>query len=456
MNADPAAGLPQRLSRFLVERRAAGDWPQRLVVGFSAGLDSSVLLDVLAALPVGQCPPLHAIHVHHGLQAGADAWAEQARRFADARQIPLEIVRVRVADGASLEAQARAARRQAWRERLQAGDALILAHHRDDQVETVLFRLARGTGIDGLAAMRPVSRPADLPAPVWRPLLATSRAELVAYAQARKLTWVDDPSNTDPHYRRNWLRHQLLPGFRAAMPSLDPAVARLADQAAEASALLAELAEVDRQRLVGLDHSLDLTGLAALSSARQRLLLRHWLDGLGLPRPDSRVLAQALTDLLTARPDADPVVRWPGAELRRYRHWLYALPPQAALPADWSAVWASSAAIDLPTGARLLVIPVLGEGLSQARVQGRALQWRARQGGERLRPVGQTHHRPLKLLYQEAGVPPWQREAWPLLWCGDELVAVPGLWLADGWQAGAGESGWDLRVAPASETAAPR
>lgn len=448
MNADPVAGLRQRLSAFLAERRAAADWPERLVVGFSAGLDSSVLLDALAALPAEQRPPLWAVHVHHGLQAGADAWAAQAQAFAAARQVPIDILRITVPIGASLEAQARQARRQAWREVLQAGDALILAHHRDDQVETVLFRLARGTGIDGLAAMRPVSRPDDLAVPVWRPLLGTTRAELEAYARARGLSWIDDPSNTDPRYRRNWLRHELLPGFRAAMPSLDSAVARLADQAAEASELLVELAEVDRLRLVAADQSLALAGLRALSPARQRLLLRHWLGQRGLPLPDSRVLARALVDLLTLRADAEPVVCWPGAELRRYRDRLHALPPQIPLPPAWAVRWTPPAPLRLPTGAELRAVSTVGQGLAPARLQGRELSLRAREGGERLRPQGQARHRPLKLLFQEAGIPPWQREAQPLLWCEEELVAVPGLWLAEGWQAVPGEPGWDLVLTP--------
>lgn len=456
MTTDPVADLQLRLSRFLAERRATGDWPQRLVVGFSAGLDSSVLLDALTALPPGQCPPVLAVHVHHGLQAGADAWAEQAQRFATARDVPIDVRRITVPAGASLEAQAREARRQAWREHLRPGDALVLAHHRDDQVETVLFRLARGTGIDGLAAMRPVSRPADLAVPVWRPLLGSARAELEAYAQARGLSWVDDPSNADRQYRRNWLRHELLPGFRAAMPSLDAAATRLADQAAEASELLAELAQGDLQRLTAPDQSLSLVGVRALSPARQRLLVRHWLADRGLPLPDSRVLARALTDLLTLREDAEPVVCWPGAELRRYRDRLYALSPQNPLPPSWSAPWMPPMPLRLPTGADLLTRPVVGQGLAQVRLQGRELSLRGRAGGERLRPQGQAHHRLLKLLFQEAGIPPWQREAQPLLWCGDELVAVPGYWLAEGWQAAPGEPGWQLALVSAGRGAASR
>lgn len=252
-------------------------------IAFSGGLDSSVLLHLLADWARHEdLPPLSAIHVHHGLQPAADAWPEYCAQFCARLDIPLEVVRVQVAPGASLEQAARRVRYAAFAERLGSGEVLLGAQHRDDQAETLLLRLLRGAGVRGLAAM-PASRPLGQGSLV-RPLIDCSRAELQAYAQSHGLAWVEDPSNADERFSRNFLRRQVMPLLAERWPQMTASLARSASHLSEAQQLLDELAEMDLLAARGVCAlpwlplpSLDLSAVTALSDARQRNLLRHWL-----------------------------------------------------------------------------------------------------------------------------------------------------------------------------------
>lgn len=411
--------LELRLRQALQPWRAAPAWR----VAFSGGLDSSVLLHLLADWARREgLPPISAIHVHHGLQPAANAWPAHCASVCEQLNIPLDVARVQVTPGASLEQAARRARYQAFSEQLSAGDVLLSAQHRDDQAETLLFRVLRGAGVRGLAAM-PASRPLGQGSLV-RPLLDCSRAELQAYAQSHGLAWIEDPSNADERFSRNFLRRQVMPLLAERWPQASNSLARSASHLSEAQQLLDELAEMDLLGARGVTAcpwlplpSLDLSAVTALSDARQRNLLRHWLAPLSR-MPDSDHWA-GWCDLRDAGLDAAPVWRLADGELHRADGRLWWLSGEWLQPLD---------AIDLPCGAFPESVELPGNGrvhLLGELPQGR---WhlRYRQGGESLQVPGRGR-RDLKRLLNELRVPAFVRPRLPLLFDGDELVAVANL-----------------------------
>lgn len=392
-------------------------------VAYSGGLDSTVLLHLLARLRERHAlPPITAIHIHHGLQAVADSWVTLCRAQCDALGVGLLVRHVRVGEGASLERAAREARYAAFSAVLGEGEMLLTAQHRDDQAETLLLRLLRGSGVRGLAAM-PVSRPLGA-GQLVRPLLGVSRGELEAWARCEKLAWVEDPSNQDTRLSRNFLRHEILPRLLQYWPSAVTVLARDAEQLAEADGLLGELAELDLTAASTPAEpswltlpSLALAPLRELSAARQRNALRYWLRDLTLP-PEREHWAgwEALRD---AGEDAAPLWRLAGGELRRAggRLWW--------LSGDWLRVPPSGA---LAWGDPLqpLVLPGNGRVWLEGALPVPGLQIRYRLGGEVLALAGRGH-RDLKRVLQELGVPAFVRGRLPLLYAGERLLAVANL-----------------------------
>lgn len=409
----------QTLREFLQEQLPQASGVKRLVVGLSGGLDSSVLLHALHAVAPEFALPLRAVHVHHGLSPNADAWAAAVEKLCATLRVPLEVRRVRVAEGASREAEARAARYAAFAASLADDEALLLAQHCDDQAETFLFRLLRGAGVTGLGAMR---RSRTLPGrslPQWRPFLPLPRKALLAYAQAHALNWTDDESNQDTRYDRNYLRLEILPRLEARWPAVRETLAATALRLQEADELLQELAAGLAALAIDAEQRLSIPALQQLAPPRQKLLLRYWLQRQGFVVPNAAVLNLILGQVVTARDDAMPELRWTGCELRRYRDRLYALPPLTVIPKGWERYWDGAAPLLLPDGQLLLQ-----EGNASASASWRV---RYRRGGERLRLAPDGPSRELKTLLQETGVPPWQRERLPLVFAGEELVAVAGI-----------------------------
>jgi tRNA(Ile)-lysidine synthase len=416
--------IEDRLTRALAGLRGVAT----LLVAYSGGLDSTVLLYALSRLRLGLA--LEAVHVHHGLQGEADAWVRACERTCLALGVPLRVLEVdaRAAPGESPEAGARRARYRALGGIMDVQACLVTAHHQDDQAETLLLQLLRGAGPAGLAAMPVIARLGA----GWhaRPLLGCSRQELRDYARRHGLGWVEDASNLDVAYTRNYLRQRVFPVFTQRWPSASRTLARAARHQAEAVELLAELAEQDRQGAAGTrPGTLSLRALRGLSPARQANLLRHWIRGLGLPVPDTRQLAQVRAQTLGAHAGRSPCVRWAGAELRRYRDDLHAMAPLP--PHDPAMVlrWDPSAPLPIPhLGLELRGGDLMRLGVAIPR-QGLTVGFR--RGGERCRPAAAPHHRSLKTLFQEAGVPPWERERIPLIYADGRLVAVMGHWACD-------------------------
>jgi len=412
----------------LGELEATAGEPSRYVVAFSGGLDSTVLLHALKPLADRRGIALGAIHVDHGLQQDSGDWRRHCEATATALGIDCRSLRVTVQleSGKGPEASAREARYTALHAELGTGDWLLSAHHREDQAETLLLNLVRGTGPAGIAGIGQLRRFG----PGWlvRPLIGVDRSALEDYANKQQIEWIDDPSNADRRFDRNFLRHDVLPRLKSRWPDISARLQRSALNASEASQLLADLAALDLEALGGRAERLPIDGLATLAAARQRNVIRYALRKLGLSTPTAIQLGRVLNELIPARADAQPLVSWPGAAVRRYRNGIYLLPERLeAAPVSGDVTqWP----LELGRGlGRLKLEPGAETGLSEALLE-RGLRLSFRKGGEEFRPYGHTHTRKLKKLLQEEGVVPWMRDRVPLLYAGEEIVAVGDLWIA--------------------------
>ncbi|MFJ3369295.1 tRNA lysidine(34) synthetase TilS [Pseudomonas sp. NPDC086251] len=430
--------LPARVLLNLSPWRDAKTWR----IAFSGGLDSTVLLHLLAHLAKTQSlPALSAIHVHHGLQAAADAWPDHCQSVCDDLGVPLQVVRVQVQPGASLERAARDARYGAFIEATQSNDVLLTGQHRDDQAETLLFRLLRGAGVRGLAGM-PRQRPLGQ-GQLLRPLLDVTRAELETYATEHQLSWIEDPSNQDRQFSRNYLRHQVLPALTERWPQAVVTIARSAAHLSEAQGLLDELAQIDlaQARTVGeFDWlglpSLELTYLVTLSAARQRNALSHWLEPL-TRLPDSDHWS-GWEDLRDATGDARPIWRLADGELHRAGGRLWWLSGGWLNTPPAAGTWAvPSRSLTLPDNGVLTLTGQIPDG---------PLRIRYREGGE-IMALPDRGHRDLKRLLNERGVPGFARGRLPLLYRGEQLLAVANL----RGLSGSVQDGWHLHWQPPTE-----
>ena len=435
----------------------------RLVVGLSGGVDSVVLLDCLRRVARSLRLRVSALHVNHQLSPNAARWAAFCRRLCRDRGIAFESVKVRVRRGDSLEAAARSQRYAAYAN--QDCEYVVLAHHRDDQVETLLLQLLRGAGVKGLAAM-PLVRKAEgrrqkaeetknkpghpssfiLHPSILRPLLDVTRQEILSYANTRKLKWVEDESNLDLHFNRNFVRREVLPVIARRFPAYRATIARAARHLGETSGLLDELAAADMARQVE-EGGLALAALRRLSPARARNLLRYFLASRGATMPDAARLDEALRQSLSAKQDARVQFELGDHELHRFRDRLHVVPRVPPVHREYARRWRGESRLDLrELGGVLDMVPSRGRGVSLERLRGRAVTIRVRRGGERLRPDRRRPRRSLKNLLRETRVPPWQRERLPLIFCGEELVWVPELGADCAFRATRGEAalhpGW--------------
>lgn len=412
----------------------------RLTLALSGGLDSVVLFHALQTLRTRHPFELRALHVHHGLSPNAEAWVNFCEQLCASHTVELTVHRVNIArnDPAGIEAAARRERRHIFAA-LDA-DYLLTAHHQNDQAETLLLQLLRGAGPKGLAAMAEMQRHLGWRAAHLRPLLNQGRAELWRYAQTHGLTWVEDESNLDPHYRRNALRQQVLPLLATHFPGTSATLARAAVLQADAAELQDDLARLDAQTAIN-DDRLDCAALADLSAPRARNLLRHFIEWRGWAMPNARRLNEALHQLLDARQDACVCVNLGEGELRRFRGGAFLVSSRA--PAVQAPlVWRGESAIELDAiGLRVAFTPALGSGLKRAVLESGHVELRLRQGSEHIRLVPAGPHRTLKNVLQESAIPPWERDRLPLLLCDGHLVWASGIGFDVDYLAEAGEPG---------------
>ena len=410
-------------------------------VGLSGGLDSSCLLHLLSRLD--DIPPLAAIHIDHQLDSSSADWSQHCEQYCAALGIEYVSRRVEVeVTGAGPEAAARSARYAAFEEVLGEGELLLLAHHADDQVETFFLRLLRGAGTQGLTGM-PLSRPLG-EATLLRPLLHLPRSELEAYAREQGLSWIEDGSNSDQTFDRNYLRHTVLPRLEERWPayrrSVEQSMGAMADAEIDLEQEKRPLLELARGEYFG-EPVLDLNVLQQASAQTLCWVLRAWLRDQGAPLPGRARLEEFVRQLQTSDPERAPDLALEGSCLQRYQQRLHLHRAPKAVQGEWQ----------IEPDAEL-VIPGLGNMRMEKVAEGglklpKAGHWRVclRQGGERCQPLGRAHSQSLKKLLQEYAVPPWWRHSLPLLYAGDELSAVADLWICEGQQVDAGEAGYRLR-----------
>lgn len=401
---------------------------QRWVVGFSGGLDSTVLLHSLHVAFPDQ--PISAFHINHGLHELSDDWQIQCRQFC--QSINVEFIHGHAegkpAQGDSIESWAREQRYAQFSNYLNKNDVLILAHHQNDQVETVLLRLLRGAGVHGLAAMRDVRSLNDIP--LIRPLLTTNRKSLERYAQSEKLNWIKDPSNEDQQFDRNFLRQKILPDLEKRWIGLSKTITRSARLQQEAAELLDELALqdlqiVDQKNITQQNDSLALNLLSALSLPRQRNVIRFWIRQNGFQVPSERRIESILDVMQKAAPDKNPIVKWTGVIVRRYRDRMY-ISTDSDIP-DFDDVMQREFKNEMHFQQGSLFTEKVSDGSGLDISIHQLLTLRSRQGGERIHLRGREHSQSVKSLYQAHAVPPWLRSKIPLIYLGEELIAIPNI-----------------------------
>lgn len=437
-----SSDLPERVADALTPVLPAGS---SILVGLSGGVDSVVLLHLLTQLSPRHAWHISALHVHHGISPYADAWAAFCATLCDKLSVPLQTERVNIAPlrEMGIEAAARHLRHEALLR--QSVQFIALAHHQDDQAETLLLQLLRGAGVKGAAAMPLFKGIPGKPALV-RPLLDVSRAELLAYATEHGLQWVEDESNADDGYPRNFLRHRVLPMLAQRFPAYRETLARSASHFAESAVLMDALAEQDGQG--GYDGTtLAVSALAALDVVRAKNLLRWFVQQRGALMPDSSRLEEALRQLCTVRADARISVGWGNWALRCYRGRAYVCRLLAEPAAGLAFSWRNEEQVALPGGV-LRFVRCGGKGLSVGKLQGQSVSIRVRRGREMLRPDAARPTRSLQYLFQEHGIPPWQRPHWPLVYIGETLAAVAGIAVDGEFLAGKGEPGLRLEWCP--------
>lgn len=422
---------------------ALASWPPgaAVCVGFSGGLDSAVLLDLLAKRGT---QPVSALHVHHGLSPNADRWAQFCARFCADRGVPFAVERVNVArdSGDGLEAAARAARYAAYGRRPEP--IVALAHHLDDQAETVLLQLMRGTGLKGIAAMPASRRLAGSGVTLWRPFLATPRAAIREYAEAAGLEWVEDESNASSTHDRNYLRGQVLPLLDARFPGWRDAAARFARHAASAGELLDELARDD-----GPDAPVPSWDLCHepmyihrhLSEPRRANALRAFLDRNQVPMPGASQLEEMARQVYDARDDAEVRLDHAGISLVRHRNHVY-IESRPWRDAPWRVDWRGERDLDLGDGRGSMSFkPVVGEGIAAALTREGRWHLGSRSGGERIRLAAGGANRTLKNVLQEKGLSRWQRQNFPCLFHDDRLVWMANVGIDAGYRCPEGAEG---------------
>jgi tRNA(Ile)-lysidine synthase len=437
---------PQRLLAALKQIPAASCY----WIAYSGGQDSHVLLHALSVLRSELNVRLQAVHVNHGLNKDANAWSRHCEAICSAMDIPCHICNVDAAPhaGESPEAAARRARYAALSSIVRPGDCILTAHHQDDQAETVLLQMLRGAGPRGLAGMPVYTGFAQ--GMLARPLLEFTRDDLHAYAVQHGLQWVDDQSNFDTGYQRNYLRHEVIPLLKSRWSAMARIVSRSAMHCADTAILMDEIAAADLVKIRGPEpDTISIPRLQALGIEHQRNVLRFWLRQMGVQLPETVHLDRLRHNVLDAADDRMPLLTWADVEIRRYRDVLSVMPPLSDHNNDIVLKWDLTSELVLPAGSgRLLAVQKKGHGLNAALCRSQPVTVRYRQGGERCKPAGKIHTREVKKLFQEEGIPPWRRDRIPFIYVGNQLAAVAGLWICQPYDAHPDDIGFDIAWLP--------
>ena len=393
-------------------------WPGggRVIIAFSGGPDSLCLLHSILAADCSR--EVVCLHVDHGLDSESSDRAQQAQALAKEAGTPCSIVQVSVDEAGSPEAAARKARYLAVENFMKPGDVVVTAHHADDQIETVMMRLFRGAGPTGLAGI-PRQRTFGRG---WlvRPLLDWSRADILRQLEQYKLSGVEDPANSSLAFDRNYLRQKVLPSVMSRWPGADRAILRTARLCAGAARTLTDIAGDDLEEHRAGDFRVNLKGTEEWTAFRLGEMLRHWCYRQGLDTPPGRRIETFIEQVVSSDDDRQPELDWPQATIRKWRNHLWMdTKPQPVM--NWEVVWCSGRVVELPQGIGRME-------LHGALTPPELMLIRSGRPGESLQPAGDRHHRSVRQLMADRGIPPWQRHYWPRLWVKGELVGVGDAW----------------------------
>jgi tRNA(Ile)-lysidine synthase len=430
-------------SALIPWKQAIADAPQ-ILVGLSGGIDSVLLLELLSQQIDSK--RIQAVHINHGLSDNADQWQQFTQNYC--RQLDVEFYAEKiqlVVTGEGIEAAAREARYAVFEKRLKQNGLLFLAHHADDQVETVFYRLLRGSGSKGLAGI-PESRPLGM-GQLIRPLLAYSKQAIQREAVERDLNWIEDESNLNDRFDRNYIRNQVIPVIAKRWPDYPQTIMHSAGLSDQANQLSKDLALEDLASLDELNEragwSISIEALTNLSTLRQRNFLRYWSEIQDLSAPSSKIINEILSSVVGARQDASPEIVWQSQCWARFQNRLYLLNhSNQQVPQDFPISWNMQNCLLLADGSQISAESSKDKGLL---VAVESLEVRYRQGGERCKPEGRGHSNSLKKLLLEYQLPPWLRDRVPLFYVNRELVAVGDLWVCEGWVAEPNQSGVKIK-----------
>ena len=396
-----------------------------MTVALSGGLDSVVLLHLLHQLQKTHHYTLKASHVHHGLSKNADKWAKFCEKLCTKLSVPLDVHYIKLPQKKSLGIEGEA-RRLRYEKLLQSKtDLVVLAHHEDDQAETFLLQLIRGAGIKGLSSMAHFDDSRRL----WRPLLNTSRTDIESYAKKHQLKWIEDESNQNIDFDRNFIRSKVLPILKSRFSHIIKVISRSTSHLAEAQYLLDDLAKIDLKSYLksnNYKHKLQVKTLDKLSNSRAKNVLRYWLEINDQLMPSKDLLDELLRQVLTAKKDAELKIQLSkDFEIRRYKDEIYIAEKNQKGQKNYEIIWKGESEILLPNGAQLNFKKVKGRGINFKFLDNQKLRIRNRQGGESFKPDSKRPTKKIKQLLQESDLPPWEREFLPLIFIGGELASVP-------------------------------
>tara|TARA_B100000676_G_scaffold14654_3_gene13179 strand:- start:10702 stop:12081 length:1380 start_codon:yes stop_codon:yes gene_type:complete len=442
----PLNSISNRVESILHERVHQND---HLILGLSGGIDSVVLLNILLSFSHELKFTLTALHVNHGISLNANKWENFCLDLCNIHNIPIKLVQLKInkLPGISLEANARNARYQVF-ENLKA-DYVILAQHIDDQAETLLLQMIRGAGVKGLSAMPMVrdqipkerDEGIHLRPKILRPLLEISRKEIEGYAKDNKLSWIEDESNNNISFSRNFLRHKILPALEIKFPSYRKTFLRTSRHMSEANSLLDDLARIDSKKCVISDR-IQIRKLQELNFLRAKNMLRYDLIRRGITLPSTAKLEDMIRQLFTSKLDTKLHIIFGGNEIRTFKGSIYVRKANKLPNKEWKILWNGEKKLEITEkGDSVKFIQEKGKGINLQKLRKKPIIIRFRSGGEHMRPDSNRPRRSLKNLFQEKSYPQWERESLPLLFSGEHLVWVPGIGIDCAFQASESDLG---------------
>ena len=413
-------------------------------IAYSGGLDSHVLLHVLASIQNKIKPKLIAVHINHGISNDADLWVKHCQRICEDLVIEFQTFSVDLSHKSDkgTEAFAREKRYEVLGNLISSHDLLLTAHHMDDQVETILLQLMRGSGPDGLVGM-PQAREFSKGI-LLRPLLDYSREKIRDYALSESLSWVEDESNKSNKYDRNFLRNRIIPELITRWPGALKTIQRAARHQAEARSLINEISRCDLDVVCeSIYTKVDISRFNNLSGIRKKNVLRAWIKKNKLDMPDAQIIEKIIAEVIHANTDRNPCVKWKGGEVRRYRGYLYIMKLLPAHDVGLRKLWDLDESLKLTSG-YLKAVSGKGSGIKKDMLSNDIVEIRYRQGGEQIRPSGRVETHELKKLFQAQGILPWLRDRIPLIYHKNELIAVADLWVESKYAATEDEAAWQI------------